>query len=144
MKGDRYRAPVDDAYVRALGLAAYTFARLEWDAVWCAEKMQPGYINIIEPQRKTAGTIARELLKLIQSHPDPVVQAAALPPAQEFDRLVQTGNSILHGKPGTATTGEQRLFKGGQVLTIEAIDDASDEFVAGQVTLNHVLHNILK
>ena len=144
MKNDRFRAPVDDAYIEALGRAAYTFARLEWDAVWCAEKIQPGYLNTIEAKKKTAGTIAKDLLKLVQNHPDPLVKAAALAPAHEFDRLVQTRNWILHGKPGTTATGEQRLCKKGQVLTIDALNDASDDFVAAQIQLNNVLHQVLK
>jgi hypothetical protein len=143
VKNDRFRAPVDEAYVEALGRAAYTFARLEWDAVWCAEKMQPGYINTIESKKKTAGTIAKDLLKLVKNHSSSAVKAAALAPAQEFDRLVQIRNAILHGKPGTVSNGDQRLFKAGQVLTIDMVNDASDDFVAAQIELSDVLHKIL-
>lgn len=45
MKDDRLRVPVDHGYIEALGRAAYVFATLEWDAVWCCERMQSNYIQ---------------------------------------------------------------------------------------------------
>lgn len=47
MENDRLRVPVDTAYVAAIGLATYCFARLEWDVVYCGEELSPGYINTV-------------------------------------------------------------------------------------------------
>lgn len=58
---DRLRVPVDDPYVHAVGLATICFARLEWDAVWCCERMEVGYIGTLG--RKTAGMIASDLVE---------------------------------------------------------------------------------
>jgi hypothetical protein len=144
MKNDRFRAPIDDPYVDALGRATYTFARLEWEAVWCCERMKPDYVLTIEVSKKTAGQIAKDLLKLVKAHPDPAIQGVALAAAQEFERLVVVRNAILHGKPGTSKSGEQRLFSSGQELSIEDVNDAADDFVAGSLPLNALLHNELK
>lgn len=53
MKDDRLRVLIDAPYLSALGLATICFARLEWAAVRCCEKIQPGYTNTVGA--KTAG-----------------------------------------------------------------------------------------
>jgi len=45
VKDDRLSCPVEKEYVKAIGLAAYTFARLEWQVVWCMEKIKPESIH---------------------------------------------------------------------------------------------------
>ncbi len=60
MKDDRLRVPIDNAYVEALGRATYVFATLEWNAVWCCERMEADYIRKLS--RKTAGKIADNLV----------------------------------------------------------------------------------
>jgi hypothetical protein len=128
MKDDRLRVPIDVAFVEALGRATYVFATLEWNAVWCCERMQGNYIR--ELRRKTAGVIADDLVHLAQARPDPKVRTACLKPAQEFKRLVDLRNGILHGKPGSTPTGEQRLFRDGSPWTPAMIDDAADQFAS--------------
>ena len=138
MKNDRMRISIDDAYVIALGRMAYGFAVLEWNAVWCCERMQATYINNL--RRKTAGTIAADLVRLAAAIPDSAVRAKCLNPAQEFKRLVDIRNGILHGKPGTDPAGEQRLFRDGHPWTPTMIDDAADEFTACSNLLNALLY----
>ena len=142
MKDDRLRVPIDNAYVEALGRATYVFATLEWNAVWCCKRMQADYIRKLG--RKTAGVIADDLVRLARRRPNPQVRIDCLGPAQEYKRLVGTRNSILHGKPGTASTGEQRLFRDGNPWTPKMIDDAADEFAACSRLLNALLYNQLK
>ncbi len=143
MQDDRKRVPIDAAYAHALGLAAYCFARCEWDAVWSAERLQPGYIGTIEPKRKTAGVIANELVGLVTAIADPALQAICLPPAIEFQRLVQERNGLLHGKPATVSNGDQHLFRAGREWTIAAIDAFSDEVTACSILLNDMVHQHL-
>jgi hypothetical protein len=144
MKDDRLRVPIDDAYVQALGRMTYVFATLEWNAVWCCERMQTNYINRLG--RKTAGIIADDLVHLAGKRPDPQLRTDCLGPSKEFKRLVKLRNGILHGKPGTAPTltKEQRLFQDGQPWTPAMIDDAADEFAACSILLNALLYNQLK
>lgn len=82
MKDDRLRVPIDDPYLISLGRATYVFATLEWNAVWCAERLAPGFINDLK--KKTAGKIASDLLALINRIVDPTVKAACEPPARRF------------------------------------------------------------
>lgn len=142
MKNDRLRVPIDEAYVVALGRAAYVFATLEWNAVWCCERMQQNYIQRLG--RKTAGQIAGDLARLARRRPVHQDQKACLEPASEFSRLVLVRNSILHGKPGTAPSGAQRLFRDGSPWTAELIDDAADQFATCSIGLNALLYNQLK
>ena len=88
MKGDRNRVAIDAPYASALGLAAYCFTICEWNAVWCAENLNPGYINTIEAKRKTAGVIASDLIMLVSSIGDPALKAHLTAPAAEFRRSI--------------------------------------------------------
>jgi hypothetical protein len=141
MKDDRLRVPIDEPYLRSVGLAVICFARLEWDAVWCCEKIQPGYISGVGS--KTAGQIANDLVGLAAGHPLPAVIASLGPPTAEFKRLVGRRNDLMHANPATAPNGDQRLFRKGAEWTIAMIDDVADEFVAAGGPLNHHHHNVL-
>lgn len=63
MANERLLIPQDADYFHALGLAAVAFARLEWDAVWCCERLQKGYISTIEPKKRLRGSLL-EILRL--------------------------------------------------------------------------------
>ncbi len=142
MKDDRLRVPIDSVYVEALGRATYVFATLEWDAVWCCERMEPGYIRKLS--RKTAGVIADDLVSLSKKRPSAQLRKDCLGPASEFKSLVEVRNGIVHGKPGTAPSGEQRLFRDGNAWTPAMINDAADSFAACSSLLNALLYNQLK
>jgi hypothetical protein len=88
--------------------------------------------------------IAADLVRLAKNQPDPQVRIDCLGPALEFERLVELRNGILHGEPGTASTGEQRLMRHGNPLTPTMIDDAADEFAACSIFLNALLYDQLK
>lgn len=141
MKDERLRVPIDDAYLHAVGLATICFARLEWNAAWCCEKMQAGYLNTVGT--KTAGQIANDLVTLAGVHPDPTVVASLGPLAAEYKRLVGKRNDLVHSNLGTATNGDQRLFRKGQEWTIDLVNEAADEFASASEPLNHHIHNVL-
>ncbi|KFA27290.1 hypothetical protein FQK02_09665 [Xanthomonas vasicola] len=105
MTDDRLLIPQDPEYFAAMGLATIAFARLEWDAVWCCERMQPGYIGTIEEKRKTAGKIASDLKAISAQWSEGRLVAHILPLAEEFGAVVEERNGLLHGKPGTAPGG---------------------------------------
>ena len=94
--------------------------------------------------KKTAGKIANDLLAFVEKITDPVLKAACEPPAVAFKRLVDIRNGILHGKPGTAPDGAQRLFRDGTAWSTQAIESAVDEFAACGFVLNALLYNELK
>ena len=140
-KDDRLLISLDALYLDALGRATYTFAILEWNAVWCCERMEANYIRNL--RKKTAGNIANDLVRMVEKLANPL-RNACLGPAKQFQLLVETRNGILHGKPGTASGGAQRLFRNGIPWNPELLVDAADEFAACGILLNDLLHGKLK
>lgn len=141
MKDDRLRVPIDDTYLHKVGLAVICFSRLEWDAVWCCEKISPGYIHTVG--KKTAGDIAKDLIQLSAKHVDQAVSGQLSPAANEFLRLTKRRNDFLHANPATAPNGDQRLFRHGVEWTVSMVDELADEFTACSLTLNHCLYSLL-
>jgi len=142
VKDDRLRIPIDDPYLDAIGLAIIAFARLEWSAVWCCESLDPGYIQTVT--RKTAGEIAWDLVKRTNGIEDRALRDDIALVADKFKRLVETRNALLHGKPGTAKNGKQRLFRDGTEWTIERVNEAADMFAECDMRLNAIYHERLK
>lgn len=138
---ERLRVPVDDSYVQSLGRAAYVFAGLEWNAVWCCHRMKPNYIAKLG--KKTAGGIARDLSKLAKRRPE-AVRASWIEVSAEFEDLVELRNKLMHAKPSTSKAGQQRLSSPGGVWEPEMIDDAADKFARCSMKLNLLLHTELK
>jgi transcriptional regulator with XRE-family HTH domain len=140
-RGDRLRVPVEPAYVSALGLAVFAFARLEWAAVWCCERIAPTSINNTLP--RMAGDLADKFISLAATRPASPEQADLCDAAVEFKDLVRTRNALLHGKPGSTDAGAQRLFRDGLPWTVEMIEDAADAFTACNDRLVALLHGFL-
>lgn len=129
MIDDRLRVSVAADYVVALGRATYVFATLEWDAVWCCERLKPGFIDKLK--KETAGDIANALTKYVSQVHDESLKQACIGPAKKFKQLVCTRNELVHAKPGTSSDNAQCLFKkNGTAWTVETIDEAADEFAA--------------
>jgi hypothetical protein len=141
MKDDRLRVPVDDPYVMALGRVAYVFATMEWNAVWCCDKMNPNYAK--RASKKKSSTIATDLTTYAKRRPNPQLRNDCLNAATEFKRLVLVRNNVAHGKPGTASDGEQRLFHEGRPWTIEMLQDTADEYAACSLVLSDLFHHRL-
>lgn len=143
MADERHRVAVDPGYANEIGIATYCFALCEWNAVWCAEKLQADYIRTIGPKKKTAGKIAKDLLRLAEAIGSPELRAHLVRAANEFTILVKERNALFHAKPGTAKSGEQRLFRHGNEWTPEAIRGFSDRVTECSVSLNRILHERL-
>jgi hypothetical protein len=86
MKDDRLRVPVDTAYLTAIGMATYCFARMEWDAVYCGEKLNPGYVNTVAS--KTAGRIGSDITDFAQLEHFQADCAARNCSNSLFDRMI--------------------------------------------------------
>lgn len=142
MKDDRLRSPVKPEYVQALGLAAYAFASCEWQVAWSCERIRPGSLRKITGDELTAGKIAKLFIDLCRNMPRSTQRSELQAIAGEFARLVLVRNDILHGKPCTAPSGEQRL-SGRQVIEIRDLEDAADDFVACGSRLNKLYYDFL-
>ena len=142
MSNSRLRIPVDDAYIYALGLAAYAFARCEWQVVWCCEKIKPGAIHKIVDAEKTAGSIGKLFSDLVRNMPKSKGREELAVAAADFLRLVGIRNQILHGKPCTAPDGEQRLSS-NEIIQISDLEDAADAFADCGSVLNDLFYGFL-
>lgn len=141
MTDERFLLPIDTPYLEAVGLAVFCFARLEWDAVWCCEKIQPGYIHTVGT--KTAGQIANGLVQLAANYSDVAIQASLGLAATQFKGHTKRRNDLMHGNPGTASSGDQRLFRNGREWTIPELNVLADEFTAAGGLLNRHHHHLL-
>ena len=141
MKDDRLRIRIEPLFAQAIGVATYCFALLEWNAIWCCEKIQNGYISALG--RKSAGNIADDLVERVNGHFDPRIATGLAAGASEFKRLTGRRNDLLHANPGTAKNGDQHLFRFGSEWTIQTVNEVADEFTAAQIVLNDYFHKYL-
>lgn len=141
MPAERLLVPIDADYTSALGLAVYCFASLEWNAVWCCERIDPGSINGLED--RTAGRVADTLVHLVARLDDSDDRTKLERAAANFRDLVATRNNLVHSKPGTAFDGSQGLFRHGDHWTIAELERTADAFTRCSLKLNHALHGLL-
>ena len=140
MKNDRLRVPVDEAYLAANGMATYCFTQMEWNAVYCGEKLSPGFVYTVGT--KTAGRIAKDIIGFAHLITDQTKQARYRTAADEFERLVRRRNDLVHANPATVGS-DQRLVRHGTPWQPDDIDDLADEFAACSIELNDLYHNVL-
>ena len=143
MKDDRLRSPVKADYVDALGRAAYTFSSLEWQVVWCAEKISPSSLCKIVDNEMTAGRIAKAFVDVTRNMPRSKEREELKASASQFMDLVEVRNNIMHGKPCTGPNGAARL-SGEAVIEIPDLENAADDFVECGVKLNEMFYGFLE
>jgi hypothetical protein len=143
MTDERKRVPIDPEYISALGLATYAFARCEWQVVWCSEKILPGSITKIVSKEMTAGMIGKHFSDLVKNMPKSKEREALSSLASKFLDLVNERNRIIHGKPCTAPTGEQRL-SGNGIIEITHLEKIADAFIVCNEKLNSLFYGFLQ
>lgn len=141
MREERRRISVHPDYASALGLAVYCFASLEWNAVWCCERIEPGSIDALE--ERTAGRVADTLVHLVERLGPSENHVKLHAAADDFRNLVATRNNLVHAKPGTASDGSQGLFRHGDQWTLNELDRTADAFAECSIRLNEALHGVL-
>lgn len=140
MKEARFRIPVEEDYLLAIGRAVYSFAYLEWQVVWCCEKIRPGSLHRITKEEMTAGKIARVFTNVARNmRPSPLRDELANFAAR-FSELVKTRNQIVHGKPCTGPNGQARL-SADSIWEIPALEDAADQFAQCSIELNDLYYS---
>jgi hypothetical protein len=92
---------------------------------------------------RTAGGIAKKFVHLASTLPAGPDKDECRAAAEEFQQLVERRNALLHAKPGTASGGEQQLFRNGTPWTVDMIEDSADEFATSGIRLNALLHGYL-
>jgi hypothetical protein len=141
MKDERLKIPVLPDYASALGLAIYCFADLEWNAVWCCERLEPGSIENLED--RTAGRVADTLLHLVKRLRSSSEQTELGYAAADFRFLVGTRNNLVHAKPGKTHDGAQGLFRHGDPWTLVELEGVADAFAACSTRINNSLSGLL-
>jgi len=132
--------PLEESYATALGRAMFIFSRLEWQAVWCCEKIKPG--SIAPLSKRTAGGVSKALSSSIKDAPD-AAKKSLKEAAIRFAQLVEERNGLSHGKPCTARGGAQRLSRHGTIWTHDLIDSAADEFAICGQAINTIFYEHL-
>ena len=143
MANERKLIPVDGSYINALGLAAYAFARCEWQVVWCCEKVKPGSLSKIVVKEMTAGAIAKRFSNIVRNMPKSKKREELIALSAEFSDLVVQRNRIIHGKPCTAPNGDQRL-SGNGIIEIAELERTNDAFGVFGRKLNTIFYGFLK
>ena len=108
----RFRTPVpDDGYLAVLGRAAYTWAYTEWTVLYLIH-WQSGD-DLANCAGGTGGAIVKALHRLLQAPPPAEVSEAAWTLASSGSegllRLSKRRNDILHARPATTPSKQQRL-----------------------------------
>ena len=138
------RIPAADDYLQALGRATYNFAYLEWGIIWLTETLQPGFLQ--DASGMTAGQISDRFSKAVDLLDDSQTSNIRLQAlANDFNQIIVDRNSLIHGNPHTAQTGEQRLLyvgrHGHRDWTMELMTQFSSRTATAAVEAGHLLHN---
>ena len=141
MKDERLRIAVNPDYTSALGLAVYCFASLEWNAIQCCERIEPGSIDALED--RTAGRVADTLVHLVKRLGTSKEQLELQSAAADFRFLVGTRNNLVHAKPGTTADGAEALFRHGDQWTLAELEGVADAFAGCSNRLNQSLQGVL-
>lgn len=139
MKDDRLRQPREPEYLLEIGTATWVFVILEWNAVWCCERIEPNCLPQVA--ERTAGGVARKLLQLTESLPASDQRDALVADAARFKELTALRNGIMHGRP--CTHDAKARLSDGKIWTPERLQEAADEFSECSSRLNGHLHGWL-
>jgi len=140
------RIPVSDEYLRALGRATYNFAYLEWGIIHLTKTLRPDFLQ--DATSKTAGELSGCFSKAVELLDDTWPSKARLQTlAEYFTQIVAARNSLMHGNPHTAQTGEQRLLYDGRHgrrdWTIELMAEFSSRAATASMEVGDLLHGDL-
>ncbi|MXY66532.1 MAG: hypothetical protein F4206_11305 [Gammaproteobacteria bacterium] len=138
------RIPVQEDYLSALGRATYNFSYLEWGIIWLTETLQPGFLQVSSTM--TAGKIAERFSSVVEELDDTEPDKHRLKKlAKDFSDLVPIRNSLIHGNPYTALSGEQRLLYDGRHgrkdWTIDSMRNFSSRTATASIEAGEILHN---
>ena len=136
--------PVAEDYLCALGRATYNFSYLEWGVIWLTETLQPRFLQMASSM--TASNVAEKFSSAVEKldNTDPDKTRLQIL-ARNFSDLVPNRNSLMHGNPHTALSGEQRLLYDGKHgrkdWTIDSIRDFSSRTATASIEVGQLLHN---
>ncbi len=107
------RVPHDPDYVALVGTAVYVFAYYEWALIYLVEQYKPGFVHRYSRGKPlTSGQVMEELQKILadsQTSYAKVGRAQLEECVEEFARLINRRNALIHAHPITDSDGSQIL-----------------------------------
>jgi hypothetical protein len=146
-----FRIPADTDYLQQLGRAVYNFATYEWMVAWTLEKLEPGFLKKCVGRRgaMTSRQVARHFADIVNNDISrlPANGRSALDQKQqEFARLVQVRDQLIHAHPGTAPGGGQQLYYSGRhpqmEWPVEQVERAAIDFENAFISANELFYRL--
>ena len=107
------RVPVDDSYAALVGKAVYVFAHYDWTIIYVIEHLQNGFVQKYSRGSPMTSAAVRDALQNTVSNPcvsfDKVSLAELQACCEEFKRLIDKRNALIHAHPVTDADGSQIL-----------------------------------
>jgi hypothetical protein len=152
----RTRVPYDASYTALIGTAVYVFAYYEWAIIYLIQQYKPDFVGrYCRRAPMTSGAVRKELAAILadQRTRYEVVSRAELQACHdEFARLVDMRNALIHAHPITDQDGSQILNyqarPGGRLpdmkWPIAEVEAAIAAFDTAACSANALLHRALK
>jgi hypothetical protein len=149
------RVPHDPAYTALIGTAVYVFAYYEWAVIYLIQQFKPGFVSrYSRGAPMTSGGVKAELLSILN---ESSVSYTAVSKAEmqachdEFSRLIDKRNALIHPHPITDHDGSQVLnyqTRPDRSLPdmkwqVSEIERAIQDFDAAACSSNTLLHRLL-
>ena len=151
----RTRVPYDSQYSALVGTAVYVFAYYEWAVIYLIQQFKPGFVaRYCRGAPMTSGGVKKEL-EAILANPTTnytAVTAAELEACfQEFARLIDRRNALIHAHPITDRDGSQILNYQAKVdrslpdmkWPVSEVEAAITEFDIAACSANDLVHRLL-
>lgn len=157
------RIPGDDEYFKMLGIAIMAFQRLEWDVLYCCDRLSRDFIRNAQDnlwtsmqsakggKKKKGGGKSEGAKELFARVSDRDLRDRLSGLIDNYIKIVDDRNQLVHADPATKedpSGGNQRLiYQAGSKRKVWFIDDLekfSSECVDLGSYFNSILHNELK
>jgi hypothetical protein len=150
------RVPYDSQYTALVGTAVYVFAYYEWAVIYLVEQYKPGFVSrYCRGAPMTSGGVKKELEAILRDPQTTYTHAAKASLEacfQEFARLIDKRNALIHAHPITDRDGSQILNYQARMdrplpdmkWPVAEVEAAIAEFDAAACAANELLHRHLK
>jgi len=136
----KFKIPVEEKYLLALGRALYNFTYLEKIIVDIIAKISKNGHNEI-PSKAPAGEICKILKRLIPSSPIGIQEELTSLHLSFKSAIATSRNKLLHAHPYTAVDGKQQVGYKDKDWSLEEIYEIARYFELIAIDSNDLYHN---
>ena len=152
----RTRVPYDPNYTALVGTAVYVFAYYEWEVIYLIQQFKPGFVErYCRGAPMPSGGVKKELEAVLK---DSGIAYTAVTRLElqacfdEFARLIEKRNALIHAHPITDYDGSQILNYQAKVdrplpdmkWPVAEVEAIVREFDAAACIANDLLHRLLR